>query len=120
MRFNQEPYRSGADLLTTGFAFIPKACAEQSKRCKLHVAFHGCLQNSDVVGDIFANQAGYNNWAEANDIVVLYPQADRSMMNPNGCWDWYGSNSSDFANRKGPQIKAIKAMIDKLTSAQAN
>ena len=35
-------------------------------------------------------QAGYASWADANDIVVLYPQAKTTTANPEGCWDWFG------------------------------
>ncbi|MES2855282.1 MAG: PHB depolymerase family esterase [Bdellovibrionota bacterium] len=119
-KFSQEPFRAGADLLSEGYIFIPKACSAGKKLCRLHIAFHGCLMNSDAVGDVFASKSGYNNWAETNDIVVLYPQADRSSKNPNGCWDWYGSNSADYANRRGLQIKAVKAMIDRLMRSEAN
>ena len=42
----------------------------------------------------FVENAGYNEWADANDIVVLYPQArSREFQgsiqhaNPQGCWD---------------------------------
>ena len=33
---------------------------------------------------------GFNEWADAHDLVVLYPQAvaDSLLGNPNGCWDW--------------------------------
>ena len=38
-------------------------------------------------GDAFAAGAGYNEWAEANKLLVLYPQVASSKiapMNPNG------------------------------------
>jgi len=37
--------------------------------------------------------SGYNELAEKNDIVILYPQAETSTLfpfNPKGCWDWWG------------------------------
>ena len=43
------------------------------------------------VGDTFARHAGYNDLAEENDIIILYPQVTLSKnvpFNPNGCWDW--------------------------------
>ena len=90
----------------------------RGRRCRLHVAFHGCQQNADAVGDAFIGKAGYNEWAEANRIVVLYPQAaavtDRvagipvSWPNPRGCWDFIGA---DFARKSG---SAVDAMIDRL------
>ncbi|HVK60956.1 MAG TPA: PHB depolymerase family esterase [Bdellovibrionales bacterium] len=119
-RFSQEPYRKGADLMPEGLIYIPKACSDRVRRCRLHVAFHGCQMNLDAVGEVFGLHAGYNEWAEANDIIVLYPQAAKSAKNPMACWDWFGATGVDYANRRGPQIRAIRAMIDRLMSAPAN
>jgi len=60
---------------------------------------------------------GYNEIAEANDIVLLYPQAVSSMMmpsNPNGCWDWFGYTDSNYANKEGKQMKIINNLMDSL------
>src|SRR5512132_1686748 len=105
-----------------------KGCTEH-RGCRLHVAFHGCLQNADAVGDAFYGHAGYNEWAEANDIVVLYPQAAPVLRrligmplewpNPEGCWDWWGFTGADFATKSGAQISAVSAMIDRLSCTAA-
>ncbi len=53
--------------------------------------FHGCLQTLEDIQDLFYTKTGYNEWAEANNIIVVYPQAKKSTvfpLNPNGCWDW--------------------------------
>jgi poly(3-hydroxybutyrate) depolymerase len=52
------------------------------------VAFHGCLQNYETVGDAFVSGAGYNGHAELNNIVVIYPQTIAIEDNPKGCFDW--------------------------------
>lgn len=59
--------------------------------CRLHIAFHGCAQTLDDINTTFVTETGYNRWAEANNIVVLYPQAKATLTNPEGCWDWYVS-----------------------------
>ena len=54
--------------------------------------FHGCEQYAAAVGTVFVEHNGLNNWAEANNIVVVYPQTNYSEFdpyNPKGCWDWY-------------------------------
>ena len=61
--------------------------------CKLHVAFHGCLQGKQLIGTEFIQHSGFNQVADANDIIILYPQTKVTIvsnMNPNGCWDWWG------------------------------
>jgi len=42
--------------------------------------------------------------------------ASGSLANPNGCWDWIGWYGSNFAQRAGTQVAAIKAMVDRLSS----
>lgn len=38
---------------------------------------------------MFAAHAGYNGVAEVNNLIVLYPQIVKTLLNPVGCWDWY-------------------------------
>lgn len=94
-----------------GFVYVPGACAAGAE-CRLHIAFHGCRQGAGTLGDRYAWTTGYNGWAEANGIVVLYPQAQASITggNPNGCWDWWGYDSDHYATRQGPQMVAVARM----------
>ena len=41
---------------------------------------------------------------------------DLPWPNPQGCWDWWGFTGPDYALKSAPQITAITAMIDRLTS----
>ncbi|KAJ8034857.1 hypothetical protein HOLleu_21871 [Holothuria leucospilota] len=60
------------------------------KDCKVHVSLHGCRQGKSFLEDEYGLHTGYNEVADLNDIIVIYPQADASpVWNPNGCWDWY-------------------------------
>ena len=93
-----------------GYLYVPKACADNNcknvlitseikiqlilkfiiKVCKLHIALHGCGQGRHRIGNEYARYAGYNEVADLNNIIILYPQADSSLLsNPNGCWDWW-------------------------------
>jgi poly(3-hydroxybutyrate) depolymerase len=114
----------GISMADVGYAYIPDACRKE--RCRVHVAFHGCRQNAAEVGERFVREAGYNRWAAANHIVVLYPQTvardgwggalwDWSfVVNPNACWDWWGYTGAQYHTKQGPQIRAVKAMLDRL------
>ncbi|MCP4379638.1 MAG: hypothetical protein GY794_26155, partial [bacterium] len=82
-----------------------------------HVAFHGCEQNAEEIGDAFYRHAGYNEWADANRIIVLYPQTVATIgqpFNPKGCWDWWGYNGPEYAAKGGAQIAAVHAMLRRL------
>jgi poly(3-hydroxybutyrate) depolymerase len=106
---------SAHGMAESGFAYVPAGCAA-AQACRLHVAFHGCEQNADSVGDAFYRNAGYNPWADTNNIIVLYPQAAKTAANPNGCWDWWGYDDLNFPAKSGGQMVAIKTMIDRIVS----
>ena len=93
-----------------GHVYVPKAC--EKERCRVHVAFHGCRQS----GELFARQAGYNRWAEANLLIVLYPQVTASLFNPRACWDWWGYTNAAYATKDGTQIRAVTAMLERLSA----
>ena len=73
---------------TTGYIYVPTNCLQN--KCLLHVALHGCAQGKYKVGDIYARNGGYNQVADLNNLIILYPQAKNNLLaNPNGCFDWY-------------------------------
>ena len=111
-----QPGADDVTMLPNALAYIPEACASGTS-CGVHIAFHGCQQSTAFVGDAFAAGAGYNAWAETNDLIVLYPQVDSSKiapMNPMGCWDWWGYTDENYATRSGAQISVVKAVLDGL------
>jgi hypothetical protein len=110
-----DPQASTIGLRASGYVYVPNACRTQN--CRLHVAFHGCRQSVDNVHDDFVRDAGYNGWAAANRIVVLYPQVADSGANPNGCWDFWGYSGEDYRVREAKQMRAVKAMIDRMLGA---
>ena len=109
-----QPGADDAAMLDQALLYIPASCAN-GEPCGIHVALHGCLQSTEHVGDAFATGAGYNEWAEANRLLVLYPQVASSKfapLNPMGCWDWWGFTEDSYATKAGPQVKVIKATMD--------
>lgn len=103
---------SGSAIADSGFAYVPASCAASMSNCNLHIAFHGCRQGAEFVDDRFASQAGINEWADSNDMVVVYPQIEKSMLNPQGCWDWWGYSGSDYDLASGEQVAAVNAIIE--------
>jgi poly(3-hydroxybutyrate) depolymerase len=122
IQFNQNPFVAGGNaqaisMDSTGWAYVPAACAS-GQACRLTIALHGCLQYQGVVQQQFVQKSGINEWADTNNIIVLYPQATTSSSNPLGCWDWWGYNSADYALKTAPQMAAIMAMVSQITSGQ--
>ena len=122
MRFDQKQFVIGnrSSMDDEGWLYVPADCAKGG--CAVHIAFHGCLQGASEIGSRFYKHVGYNAYADANRLIVLYPQVHRSKgipFNPQGCWDFWGySNSSRdapaFATREAPQMKAVMAMVERL------
>jgi len=123
--FITDPTFHGMD--DSGWLFVPASC-QQGELCKLHVVFHGCKQAQSYVpidipfgpiagayGTTFVKKTGYNEWADLNNIIVLYPQAATSAGNPNACWDWWGYDDPNYAKKTGRQMAAVKAMIDRIS-----
>ncbi|MEJ5208728.1 PHB depolymerase family esterase [Denitratimonas sp. CY0512] len=107
--FDQNAYRSeGTDafLAQEGFLYVPEQCAA-GKPCGAVIAFHGCEQNAAMLGDRFIVGNGLNRWADAYDLVVVYPQTRASFMplNPKACWDWWGYSGPDYDTRDGVQMR---------------
>lgn len=114
-----QPGFDDAEMLENAFLYVPQSCGA-GEACGVHVVFHGCSQSSESVDDAFAAGAGFNEWAETNNLLVLYPQVASSSvapMNPYGCWDWWGYTNEDYATRSGPQIAVVKALLDALAGS---
>jgi len=142
LRFDQREFFGNerrASMSRYGYLYVPKS-VEDGAPCRIHVALHGCKQGYNYVnvidgrpdhgheppfGDRYVTRTGYNEIADSNDIVVLYPQVegvdDEDVQNPDGCWDWWGYSSPDadqpdFYSRQAIQIRAIHGMLQRLGS----
>lgn len=117
-RFDQDALRPGdadAFMASYGYVYLPPACLA-GKPCGVVVAFHGCKQNAEAVGESFVKEAGFNRWADVYDVAVLYPQTRASFapLNPQACWDWWGYSGADYDSRHGVQLRwlvnAVRAL----------
>ena len=106
----------------TAYIYIPKSCETES--CKVHVAFHGCLQSDENIGDKYYTQTGYNELADTNNIILLYPQVEKSIpANPMGCWDFWGYSNPNrsqpnFYRKSSLQMTAFVHMLDRLAQSR--
>ena len=119
IQFDQKVFANGGayaiSMADTGYAYVPLAC--DAAPCRVHVAFHGCRQGAETIGESFVRDAGYNRWADTNRLIVLYPQAIARywwIYNPRGCWDWWGYTGTHYATKEAPQIRAVLAMVERL------
>ncbi|MEJ8835777.1 extracellular catalytic domain type 2 short-chain-length polyhydroxyalkanoate depolymerase [Ramlibacter sp. AN1133] len=126
IEFDQRAFTTNPGMAASGWVYVPANCAGGAQ-CRVHVALHGCQQSYGQIGDKFIRNTGYTRWADTNSIIVLFPQtqvdntvrqtaASGLLSNPNACWDWTGWYGSNFAQKSGAQVSALKAMVDRLSS----
>eukprot|EP01079_Euglenida_sp_SAG-EU17-18_P011361 gene11361-2068_t len=63
----------------------------------------------------YVKHSGFNQWAEARRLAVLYPQLHRtrrSKIQGIACWDSYGDSGEAYCTQSGPQVTAVKSMAD--------
>ncbi len=121
--FDQTTFTKDLDdhgMAESGALYVPPACRTADAGCAVHVAFHGCRQNRAAVGDAFMKDTGYARWADTNKLVILFPEVTQGPINPKGCWDWWGYTGRDYLTKDGPQIKAVRAMLERLAQAPAS
>jgi poly(3-hydroxybutyrate) depolymerase len=130
----KQPWKYGAGLDDVGYIYIPTQCQSHASKahCKLHIFMHGCGMQytkrgpGGLFGLTYVLRAGFNHWAEANNIVVLYPQkfvdCNATQHRPctgsfaDGCWDQAGGTGDNFSDKEGVQVRAIWAMIQRLVA----
>ncbi len=119
--FDQKSFAKGDDpdhgMSDRGVVYVPPACRDGAG-CRVHIAFHGCGQNRASVGDAFVKETGFARWADANRLIVLFPQVIASAVNPQGCWDWWGYTGRDYLTRSAPQIAMVHRMLERLAGAR--
>ncbi len=122
LRFDQREFimgqRSAMD--DSAWVYVPARCEREA--CAVHVALHGCRQGQQSIGDRFYRHTGYNEFADSNGVIVLYPQVHASNVpaNPRGCWDFWGyADPASLHTRDAPQLRAIVAMVRRLGEARA-
>jgi poly(3-hydroxybutyrate) depolymerase len=109
------PGATEAGLSETAFLYIPPACAGDGQTCALHLVLHGCAQSAFQLGTDFIQQSGYLPWAQANNIVMAFPQVVPGPLNPYACWDWWGYTGANYDTRDGAQMTVLANWVDSFT-----
>jgi hypothetical protein len=143
LRFEQAEFAGGgfarSSLDKFGYVYVPSAVRKGAEARGVHIALHGCKQgvsyvdfaaglrdtaNEPPYGNRYFTTTGYNQIAENNNFIMLYPQvigSDGAVQNPDGCWDWWGyssanPNAPDYYSKDAVQIGAIHKMLERLCS----
>eukprot|EP00041_Stephanoeca_diplocostata_P011934 m.198169 g.198169 ORF g.198169 m.198169 type:complete len:420 (+) comp18738_c0_seq1:81-1340(+) len=106
-----------------GFIYAPTSCTSTAAAwpkdpekwpCHVHLHYHPCGGSYRDVSTAYMMQIALPNYAESNDMVILYPQTGYDN-NPAGagCWDWFGATSAEFDTHNGAQLRfALNMMAD--------
>lgn len=142
LRFDQTEFlgdgRGRSSMGPTGFVYVPPQVMRTKQARGAHIVLHGCKQGYGYVdfvngraaideqapyGGRYITGTGYNEMADSNGLIMLYPQATGqdagAVQNPDGCWDWWGysdagSSAPDYYSRNAVQIRALHAMLERL------
>lgn len=124
IEFNQSDFNFTDDdinaisMANTGYAYIPSSCAALQP-CRVHIVFHGCKQYAERVGNQFYINSGLNEWADTNNIIVLYPQTTGSTnfpQNPDGCWDSWGYTGNLYTQNNSGQVSYIRSVLTRISA----
>lgn len=123
MQFSQNAFAPNNDpgsisMNSIGFIYVPTAC-QSGASCGVHMSYHGCDQSTSDIQEQYPQHVGLNEWAETNNIIVLYPQVvhDDLLGNFEGCWDWWGYTGSNYAQRTGKQMETTFKMLQAITKS---
>jgi len=98
----------------TAYVYAPWRCRIPGEWwCKIHVHYHGCAWGAEYTGTDLLMRLGLVEWAEALDMVVVFPQAS-STTDEAGCWDWTGKTGTLFDTRRGAQLHAVAGLLKDL------
>ena len=106
-KFDQRVYESDqVGMADFGYIYVPESCWIET--CRVHMVLHGCGMNTDYIGSFLIKFAGYNEWAEANSLIIIYPQAARHhKLNYGACWDASGSWDPNYSTKKGKHLSIL-------------
>lgn len=95
-KFNQQEFVDSLawqynGLATYGYVYYPNQCYDGSATCKVHMFLHGCMNTIDGIflGYEDLSYGGWLEYAAANDIIIIYPQARYDLLfNTVECFDF--------------------------------
>ena len=99
--------------------YVPTGCkGARLQACRVHVNYHGCTDKSWPDRLVWVNNIDLNEYAEANDIIVVYPQAAGSVSSGVGCWNWASYEDDPlFDTQHGVQLQTVVKLVDNLGDA---
>jgi len=95
-------------------AYVPDKCRAAPVHCKVHINYHGCIDNDWTYRSRYITELDVNAYAESNEIIVIYPQSHGTANTGLGCWNWGAGGEKDdpeFDTRKSVQLRTVENMV---------
>ena len=116
---------TGSTMLRWAPVYVPKGCQHDVDKCHVHVNYHGCTnkpKSSSMASWwerlLWVHNIGLNEYAEANDLVIVYPQAAGSDDVGEGCFNWASYEDDPlFDTRLGVQLNTVVDLLNDLKRA---
>jgi len=110
--------RAGGTLMKYAIAYVPPRCEADVRRCKLHVNYHGCDDLNWKNRLRWVKHLDLLEYAQSNDLVVLFPQARGDNAVGVGCWNWVSYEDDPYFDTQwGVQLGTVVRMAADLRSA---
>lgn len=94
----------------TAYVYAPYACRDGQRSCAVHVHYHGCGWGAAITDTRVLSRLGLNEWAEAGNLVVVFPQASYD----DNCWDWEAETGELFDTNRGAQLSMVMRLLQDL------
>ena len=105
----------------------------------IYISFTQWTQERGNIGDGYIRQSGLLPLAEANNIVMVFPQVEIILLfwlvyptfllkvkhnwqqgNPNGCWNFWGylgdGLNMQYATKEGYQMTAVARLVERIAN----
>lgn len=98
--------------------YVPTGCLQDSDSCRVHVDYHGCINKAWSQRERWSNALDLNEYGEANNIIIVYPQAAGDRATGKGCWNWgFPDDDKYFDTRKSVQLSIVVDLVADLKNA---
>mmetsp|Transcript_73538 Transcript_73538/g.239325 ORF Transcript_73538/g.239325 Transcript_73538/m.239325 type:complete len:211 (-) Transcript_73538:71-703(-) len=106
---------SFARMAPWAIAYVPTGCLASLHGCRVHVDYHGCIADQWPQRLMWVQNLDLNEYGEANNIVILYPQAKGDSRTGTGCWNWgFPKDDTLFDTKMSAQLLTVMNMLDEL------
>lgn len=106
---------SFARMAPWAIAYVPTGCLASLHGCRVHVDYHGCIADQWPQRLMWVQNLDLNEYGEANNIVILYPQAKGDSRTGAGCWNWgFPKDDTLFDTKMSAQLLTVMNMLDEL------